>query len=382
MPTRGTETPKYRLAATHLNRLIAALTNDGYTVIGPSVKDGAILYTEIEDANQLPIGWTDEQEAGQYRLKRRDDKAYFGFNVGPQSWKDILFPADRRLWRAVRDETGFHIEDTRAPVPKVAFLGMRACELAAIAIQDRIFMSESCSDADYVSRRENAFFVAVNCGQAASTCFCASMDTGPAVSGGFDIALTEMIDDTRHDFLVESGSARGAKLVDDLPILPVQLEDIKQVQASLRRTVQQMGRQLETSGLKDVLQQNPDHPRWDEVAARCLTCGNCTMVCPTCFCTTVEDVTDLTGGQAERWRKWDTCFALDFSYLYGGSVRSSAKSRYRQWMTHKLAHWVDQFDTSGCVGCGRCITWCPVGIDITEEAAAIREQPAAIEGVA
>lgn len=243
-------------------------------------------------------------------------------------------------------------------------------------------MSESCSDADYVSRRENAFFVAVNCGQAASTCFCASMDTGPAVSGGFDIALTEMIDDTRHDFLVESGSARGAKLVDDLPILPVQLEDIKQVQASLRRTVQQMGRQLETSGLKDVLQQNPDHPRWDEVAARCLTCGNCTMVCPTCFCTTVEDVTDLTGGQAERWRKWDTCFALDFSYLYGGSVRSSAKSRYRQWMTHKLAHWVDQFDTSGCVGCGRCITWCPVGIDITEEAAAIREQPAAIEGVA
>jgi sulfhydrogenase subunit beta (sulfur reductase) len=136
-----------------------------------------------------------------------------------------------------------------------------------------------------------------------------------------------------------------------------------------------MGRQMDTNGLKELLQGNPTHKQWDDVAARCLTCANCTMVCPTCFCTTVEDHTDLTGQTAERVRRWDSCFTLDFSYIHGGSVRTETKSRYRQWMTHKLASWIDQFGTSGCVGCGRCITWCPVGIDITAEVAAIRASP-------
>ncbi len=138
-------------------------------------------------------------------------------------------------------------------------------------------------------------------------------------------------------------------------------------------TAAHMGRRMDTSNIKELLYRNLDHPRWDNVAARCLTCGNCTMACPTCFCTTVEDTTDLTGTRAERWRRWDSCFTMDFSYISGGSIRASSKSRYRQWMTHKLASWIDQFGTSGCVGCGRCITWCPVGIDITEEVYAIRE---------
>ncbi len=136
-----------------------------------------------------------------------------------------------------------------------------------------------------------------------------------------------------------------------------------------------MGRSMDTSGIKELLYRNLDHPCWENVASRCLTCANCTMVCPTCFCAAVEDTTDLTGERAERWRRWDSCFTMDFSYIAGGSVRSSPKARYRQWMTHKLASWIDQFGTSGCVGCGRCITWCPVGIDITEEVRAIRETP-------
>jgi ferredoxin len=93
------------------------------------------------------------------------------------------------------------------------------------------------------------------------------------------------------------------------------------------------------------------------------------MVCPTCFCTTPEDITDVTGEHAERWERWASCFELDFSYLHGGSVRQSGVGRYRHWITHKLSTWYDQFGHSGCVGCGRCIAWCPVGIDITEEAA-------------
>ena len=92
------------------------------------------------------------------------------------------------------------------------------------------------------------------------------------------------------------------------------------------------------------------------------------MVCPTCFCSTVVDSSDVTGETATRTKVWDSCFSQEFSYMSGGSVRVSGGARYRQWITHKLAYWHDQFDTSGCVGCGRCITWCPVGIDIRKEA--------------
>ena len=151
--------------------------------------------------------------------------------------------------------------------------------------------------------------------------------------------------------------------------------DLTRREQIIEGAAQRMGRELDTTGLRELLQDSLEHPRWDEVAERCLTCGNCTMVCPTCFCTTVEDVTDLSGEQAERWRSWDTCFSLDHSYVHGGSVRPTGRSRYRQWLTHKLGTWWDQFGTSGCVGCGRCIAWCPVGIDITEEAEALRTPP-------
>jgi len=134
-----------------------------------------------------------------------------------------------------------------------------------------------------------------------------------------------------------------------------------------------MGRTIDTTDVKSLLYRNSENSRWLETAKRCLTCANCTMVCPTCFCTTIEDVTDLTGKEAERRRKWDSCFTLDFSYIHGGNIRSSAASRYRQWLTHKFAYWQDQFGTYGCVGCGRCITWCPVGLDITEEINSINE---------
>jgi sulfhydrogenase subunit beta (sulfur reductase) len=211
----------------------------------------------------------------------------------------------------------------------------------------------------------------VNCGEAGGTCFCVSMDTGPKARAGFDLALTELLDGDDHRFLVEVGSAAGGAVLAGLPHGGASADDLARRRRSAR-TASRMGRKLDTDGLKELLQSNPTHKRWDDVAKRCLTCANCTMVCPTCFCTTVEDHSDLTGQTAERVRKWDSCFTLDFSYIHGGSVRLEARSRYRQWMTHKLASWIDQFGTSGCVGCGRCITWCPVGIDITEEAAAIR----------
>ncbi len=238
-------------------------------------------------------------------------------------------------------------------------------------------MRTDFTDPTYHSRRNNVCIVAVNCGQAGGTCFCTSMETGPKATDGFDIALTEVLDAGRHYFVVEVGTELGAELLQAIPHRNATKDDRQLAEDIVANTAEHMGRSMDTRGIKDLLYRNMDHPRWEDVATRCLTCSNCTMVCPTCFCTTVEDVTDLTGEHAERWRKWDSCFTMDFSYIYGGSIRTSTKSRYRQWMTHKLASWIDQFGTAGCVGCGRCITWCPVAIDITEEVRAIRDSESA-----
>jgi ferredoxin len=344
--------------------LLAALGDRGYTVVGPRVADGAIVYDEVASSADLPVGWTDEQEAGHYRLRRRDDKALFGYAVGPHSWKRLQLPPELRLWRARRAADGMlsEVEEPPRDDRRYAFVGVRSCELHAMGILDRVRGS-----------RVAPFVVAVNCGQAGGTCFCVSMGTGPRAESGFDLALTELLDDDRHRFLVEVGTERGAEVLTVVASDPAASDDEAAADRAHDRAVAGMGREMDVTDLRDLLYRNLEHPRWDDVAERCLTCGNCTMVCPTCFCTDVEDVTDLQGEHVERWERWDSCFTIDHSRLHGGSVRSSARSRYRQWMTHKLATWIDQFGTSGCVGCGRCITWCPVGIDITEEVAAIRD---------
>jgi ferredoxin len=355
-----------------LDALLAALRARGYRVIGPVVRDGAIIYDDVSSIADLPEGWTDEQDGGTYRLDRRGDEALFGYAVGPHSWKQFLLPPRQRLWSATKTGDGFGIEPEDGSLPRLAFLGVRGCELRAIEVQDRVFSGGAHVDPAYAARRENAFIIAVNCGKAGGTCFCVSMDTGPKVRSGFDLALTELIGDGYHHLLVETGSERGAEVLASVPRTAATQAQQESADAVVRHTASQMGREMNTDGIKDLLYRGYESSRWDDVAERCLTCGNCTLVCPTCFCTTVEDVTDLTGEHAERWRRWDSCFTMDFSYIHGGSIRASTRSRYRQWLTHKLGTWIDQFGSSGCVGCGRCVTWCPVAIDLTEEIAALR----------
>ena len=374
MPNEPTTSATATLERAELPRLFAALQARGYQVVGPTVRDGAIVYDNLATPEQLPIGWTDEQDGGTYRLKKRNDAALFGYVVGPHSWKKYLFPPEERLFRARRTADGFEVLPEKVAPPKLAFLGVRSCELHAIAVQDKVFVGGAFADPSYQARRGNIFTVAVNCGQAGKTCFCVSMKTGPKATAGFDLALTEILEGDRHYFVIESGSEVGAEVLAELPQRPAEEPEISAAAAATERAVSQMGRKLETDGIKELLYRNLENPRWDEVADRCLSCANCTMVCPTCFCSNVEDVTDLTGEHAERWRKWDSCFTVGFTHLAGGgAVRATVKSRYRQWLTHKLGTWIDQFGTSGCVGCGRCITWCPVAIDLTEEVRAIRE---------
>jgi ferredoxin len=380
-----------------LGALYRVLVADGYHVIGPAVQDGAIVLRELSSAAELPFGWGVELEPGGYRLRRRDDDAAFGHAAGPQSWKRFLHPPRERLWSATRTADGFEVAEDGAAgeggaPPRYAFLGVRPCDLRAIEIQDRVLGQPGSR---YAERRADAFVIAVNCTEPGETCFCVSMGTGPgAGQDGFDLALTEMAGPVLantvlantvlantvlantggHRFLVDVGSARGAAIFDRVPSREAAAADVRGARSAVEAAAGRMGREMDTGGLRELMADSHRAARWDDVAARCLTCGNCTLACPTCFCTSVEDSTDLTGDHAERWERWDSCFDLDFSYLHGGSVRTSATSRYRQWLTHKLGTWHDQFGSSGCVGCGRCIVWCPVGIDLTEEVKALRAE--------
>jgi sulfhydrogenase subunit beta (sulfur reductase) len=358
-----------------LARLFDALAGRGFQIVGPTLRDGAIVYERIDSTTELPIGWTDEQDGGRYRLRRREDDAVFGYAVGPHSWKKFLFPPTRKLFSARKSGKDGALEILPEPdeATRYAFVGVRSCELHSIAIQDRVLIDGPYVDQAYRALRERAFLVAVNCVEGGGTCFCASMNTGPACESGYDLLLTEIRHDRQHGFVVEVGSDRGTEVLNELPHGAASEAQVAAARQEVERAVSRMGRRMDTRGIKELLHANYDHPRWNDVARRCLTCANCTMVCPTCFCTTVEDVTDPTGAQAERVRHLDSCFTSEFSYIHGGSIRNSPRSRYRQWLTHKLGTWIDQFGTSGCVGCGRCITWCPVGIDITEEVRAIRE---------
>ena len=366
------------LSRSGFDELIEELCRRGYRVIAPVERAGAIEPAPVERAADLPIGLGEEQDGGTYRLRAREDGALFGFANGPGSWKRWLHPPTIRLWRSRKRSDGdWDIEPEHDEPQPMAFIGVRSCDLHAIRSLDTALLEVDHPDPVYARRRREVFVVAVNCGVAGGTCFCVSTDTGPRAGFGYDLALTELIDEGGHRFVVEVGSERGAELLGVLDHARASDGDVAAATRTVERTAEDMGRALDTDGLKELLYRNLEHPRWDEVSERCLTCGNCTMVCPTCFCTDVEDVTDLVG-VAERRQRWDSCFTMDFSYVHGGSVRASSRSRYRQWMTHKLATWGDQFDSAGCVGCGRCITWCPVAIDITEEAAAIRASDGAL----
>jgi sulfhydrogenase subunit beta (sulfur reductase) len=368
-----------------LQAVIEALVGAGHRVIGPQVADGAIVLRDLTSVDTLPTGWLDEQDGGTYRLRHDPIAGTFDHVVGPHSLKNFLFPARETIASFARTDGTWTQAAARPPEPPVAVIGVRGCDLAALAVQDRVFLGGEHVDPGYQSRRERLFVVAVNCRRAAATCFCHSMGCGPAAGPGFDLALTEI--DGR--FACETGSTAGAAILAAArdtgatlaPCTPAEIEAARGVPRDLEKRMHERRpaegspapRSLDTHDIRDLLMTNLEHPRWDDVAARCLSCTNCTLVCPTCFCASVQEVADLSGDHVDRERHWASCFTLDHARMHGHSVRSATASRYRQWLTHKFAGWIDQFGTSGCTGCGRCITWCPVAIDVTVEIAVIRE---------
>ena len=356
------------LPRTRFQKLLDTLRQAGYRCIGPQVRDGAIVYDTLARAEDFPRGMRDRQSPGAYRLERTGSPRFFSWANGPQALKPFVFAPREPLWRSERTgNAAIRFSEINSVPEPLAIIGVRACDLAALQLQDRHFLEGPFSDPGYAARRKNLFLVAVHCTHPADTCFCVSTGDGPRATQGFDLVLHE----SDEGYLVQAGSDKGRALAAQWALAPAtaaqQQEADREVEDAARRQV----RRLPARNLRDVLFANLSHPRWEEVAERCLSCGNCTAVCPTCFCHSEADEAALDGGQSLHVRQWDSCFTQGHSYIHGITIRADTRTRYRQWLTHKLGSWHDQYGRSGCVGCGRCIAWCPVGIDITEEAAAV-----------
>lgn len=359
--------PKF-LLRTQFQGLLDGLRQAGYRCIGPRLRDGAILYGPITRADELPHGAHDRQSPGEYRIEETDSPRYFAWANGPQAIKPHLFAPREILWRAERKPDGsLAFRENQPAAMPTAVIGARTCDLAALRLQDQHFLEGPYPDPYYAARRERLFIVAANCSHPAETCFCASTGDGPHVSEGYDLALTEL----DEGFVLHVGSTAGSAIADRLA-LPNAGEDHREAEAQQADAATRVQtRRLLGRNLRTALFANLEHPRWDEVAERCLSCGNCTSVCPTCFCHSESEHPKLDGQGSEHVREWDSCFTAGHGYMHGYQVRPDTRGRYRQWLTHKLGSWHDQYGRSGCVGCGRCVTWCPAGIDITEEATAI-----------
>jgi sulfhydrogenase subunit beta (sulfur reductase) len=347
--------------------LLDILSAKAYRIVGPTLRDGSVVWDTIRLVSDLPIGWRDHQEPARYRLEQTGFQEVFGVVHGPQSLKPFVFAPREPLLQIERTKDGFAARQMIPQPEKVAVIGARACDLAGLAIQDRIFLNDAYRDPYYAGRREGLFVITVNCTRALSTCFCASMETGPRAQTGFDLALTE-VDDV---LLIEAGSEAGRYVLEGISLSPASEELIGEAATCIDACARSQVRRLNHARLPQALYDAHEHSRWDHVAGRCLACTNCTMVCPTCFCHTVEETPDLSHQRTDHTRVWDSCFTQEHGYIHGKNIRSTIKDRYRMWLTHKLASWIDQFGMSGCVGCGRCITWCPVGIDLTEELPAL-----------
>lgn len=331
------------MAKSDLSTLVDKLSAE-YPVYGPKAKgEDQVAFGPVSSSEEMDLNYT----------------------VTVLSPKKYLHRPVETLFKASR--TDGSVEAT-VPAEKQALFGVHPCDVNAIRILDKVFSNKHYEDPYYNARRSNTFIVAMNCVQTGENCFCASYGTGPGLTEGFDLLLTDLGD----RYLVEAGSDAGKRLLQGVPTRAAVASDIEDKETRLAKARELMPKFVDTQGLPELLDREIHNPYWAQLKEDCLACGNCTMVCPTCFCYNVVDRLDLGLDKVERVRTWDSCLLLEFAEVHGGNFRKERDARIKQWMYHKMDYWVDQYGSFGCVGCGRCVTWCPKGIDVTETVKKIR----------
>jgi len=333
-----------------LGKLIEVLKAYGYVTYGYKVSRGAVIFDELRNLEDMPLKYRDVQGPGSYRLIEGN-----GVRHSFASPKEVIHPARQELFNV--DSNG-GVSYPPIESKKIALVGIKSCDLASIKVMDRILSN----DDSYNARRKEALTIVEECINPGDTCFCGSLGTGPYVSEDFDLAYARIDDD---HVLFKYGSRVGLNLVKRLGLKPAS-EELVNTYSSLMSEAKEKTSPLKF-GLSDIensmLKSMSDVDLWKKLSEKCVGCANCNLVCPTCFCTEFLDDLKLDNS-ASRVRFWVGCLSYVYGLVAGTHFRPELYMRYRHFVLHKFLFYRKQIGLVGCVGCGRCITWCPVGIDL------------------
>jgi sulfhydrogenase subunit beta (sulfur reductase) len=315
-----------------------------YEVFAPVKRDRLVVFDQIHSGRE----------------------AFLTFTATVMSPKEILLPQSETLFTYSSTDSAADLEvPSGREKPRLIF-GIHPCDVKSLVFLDRIFNEEEYKDVYYLERRKGMVVVSMGCIKPRLTCFCTSVGGGPFSTEGSDLQLVDIGD----EYVVQVLSDKGEKLLGK-----ARLEDAGEDKVSLMRRVAEdaeasMAPKLNIDGLKEKLDKMFDDPIWDVLTEKCLSCGVCTYLCPTCYCFDIVDEARVSGG--ERIRLWDSCqFPLFTLQASGENPRPTSKERYRQRIMHKFSYLIDNCGRIGCVGCGRCVTECPVNLDIRQIITAI-----------
>ncbi|HEU19513.1 MAG TPA: 4Fe-4S ferredoxin [Deltaproteobacteria bacterium] len=276
--------------------------------------------------------------------------------------KNFFFPQTETMMGYMRTERGMELKgDNIADMGDAVLFGARPCDVRSFILLDYVFDQEKYKDPYYIDKREKTTIVSLACVTPPySTCFCTSVGGHPMIVEGADVVLTDVGDNYLAEFITPKGQTILAKLGDlptaDDATLAKKEELVKKAEGEIKS-------QVAGSAIKPWLDENFEHPFWDTIHKSCLACGTCTYLCPTCHCFDITD--EVKGDEGKRVRTWDSCMYWLFTIETSGhNPRTSQKQRWRQRLLHKFRYFVDNFGAIACVGCGRCVMYCPVNIDI------------------
>ena len=274
--------------------------------------------------------------------------------------KNFMFPRSELLLKYTRTPKGVQFASDAPEAQRTVLFGARPCDARSFALLDMLFDQEKWKDPYYIDKRAKTTVIALACAHPPyASCFCTSVGGSPTSSDGADILLTDLGENYLAEFITE----KGAKLLSYFGDSKADKAADKAKEKIAGESAGEIKVKIPAKEIKPWLDANFEHPFWATIHQKCLACGTCTYLCPTCHCFDISD--EMKGADGKRIRNWDSCmFPLFTKETSGHNPRSSQKERWRQRAMHKFRYYVDNFGAIACVGCGRCVMYCPVNIDI------------------
>jgi len=315
--------------------------NTKYNIYAPVKVDDIIDYRKITDASDIV-------------------PKFFNSVVPP---KKVLFPQKEILFKFRYVNNKIQLNDVSPEINNTILLFIRNCDAQGIKILENFFGQTPHKDKFFLERRKKCVIIGLACNKPRSTCFCTSVGGSPFGEEFFDIIFIDLTD----KFLIKGISEKGKKLLDSIGWLrDASLIDIQKIDELSEKAKASIKFNININEIKDILDNLYDDPLWSELGQVCIGCGTCAFLCPTCSCFDVIDER-LTKTEGQRVRIWDTCqFSLFTLHGSGHNPRPTKKERTRQRIYHKFNYYPKNYDLIGCVGCGRCILYCPTNSDIRE----------------